>query len=60
MNFVSRDSIRLLVDGCALIAFGSMIVVTERLARLVKDRYDSPTASEYSEKYHYHGIEEPG
>lgn len=50
----------MLVDGCALIAFGSMIAATERLARLVKDRYDSPPGSEYREKYHYHGVEEPG
>ena len=41
MNFVSKDSTQFLLDGFALVAFGSMIAVLEslrsRLNRLVKE-----------------------
>lgn len=42
MNFVSKDSTRFLLDGFALVAFGSMIAVLESLRLRLKGLVEEP------------------
>lgn len=67
MNFVSVDSIRFLAGGAVLIAGQSITAAKALLSQLVKQAAtlvevhdDCPDSRQTCDKYHYHGIEEPG
>ena len=64
MIFASRDSIRLLADGAAIIVGQSTLAVMALLSRSVTsliERGDCcPCEGEPGQKYHYYGVEHPG
>ena len=67
MIFASRDSIRLLADGAAIIVGQSTLAVMALLLQLVKQAApfvevhdESPCDCEPGQKYHYYGVEQPG